>query len=658
VKRSKLKLPRLRLTLLTRVALALAAVGLLPLAISYFGLVGVNRDALFEQVLKTHSLAAETAASRVAAFLDTRLSLARGLAADRALADPRSPQAQELLVQSLQAWSSLGVEAVAVVNGRGETVMRVQLKDAGSRQRAEAGLAGPWPRPVAILPGIKPPVVQLSARLPQDAGAVRLICEGSLLDEVLHPEELRQEAEVALADLNGRLLLGNDRSLEAFPPALVANALSGQLKGAGRYPDRRGAEVLGAWAPVPGSDWLVLSRQPARVAEAVAAKLRRRSVQALGLALLLIAALSGGAWVAVVRPLRQLAREQRQLAKAGPTLSAGNEIDDLRRSFDALRRGISEREALGDVFLGRYQVVEFIATGGMGTVFRGWDPKLQRPVALKTVRLGVDLLPEKRQQLITQLVREAVTAARFSHPNVVAVYDVEDAPDGAFLALEYVEGLSLEHLLLRRGRLRPGEVAPLGAAIARGLAAAHARDIVHRDVKPANVLLGRDETIKVTDFGIADFVAAASRAEGLVFGTPGYLPPESLRGAGHTRSGDLFALGVILYECLTGAKPFGGLQVADMIQSTLFGVLRPPGARTAGIPPDLESLVLLLLERDPARRPTNAAAVAEELDHIAARHGYRWQLDEALPAAVAAEVVQPSLTVEAQWVPTARVEVG
>src|SRR5436305_156226 len=199
------------------------------------------------------------------------------------------------------------------------------------------------------------------------------------------------------------------------------------------------------------------------------------------------------------------------------------------------------------------------------------------------------------------------------------------------MALELVDGVSLEHLLLRRGRLSPGEVAPLGAAIAHVTPAAHARDIVHRDVKPANVLLGRDGSVKVTDFGISDFVAAASRAEGLVFGTPGYLPPESLRGSGHTRGGDLFALGVILYECLTGAKPFGGLDVADMIQSTLFGVVKAPSARAAGIPPELERLVLLLLERDPARRPTLAAAVAEELDRIAAKHGFRWHFDDAVP---------------------------
>ncbi|HEV7509088.1 MAG TPA: serine/threonine protein kinase [Thermoanaerobaculia bacterium] len=648
-------MPRFRFTLLARVALALAAVGLLPLVISYFGLVGVNRDALLDQVLKTHALAAQTAAGRVGAFLDTRLALARGLAGNRALADPHTPEAQELLVQSLQTWSSLGVEAVAVVNNRGETVMRVQLKDEGSRRRAEAGLAGPWPEPVSIVAAIRPPVVRISAPLPQGAGAVRLVCEGSLLDEVLHPEDLGQEAVLALAGPfpggvpGGRLLLSSDASLGAFPPVLVANALSGRIRGSGRFVDRRGREVLGSSAPVPETDWVVLSRQPAQVAEAVAARLNRRSALAFGSALLLIAALSGVAWIAIVRPIRDLARAQRELAKASSAPPSGNEIDDLRRSFDALRRGISEREALGDVFLGRYQVVEFIATGGMGTVFRGWDPKLQRPVALKTVRLGVDLLADKRAQLITQLVREAVTAARFSHPNVVAVYDVEDAPDGAFMALELVDGVSLEHLLLRRGRLSPQEVAPLGAAIAHGLAAAHARDIVHRDVKPANVLLGRDGSIKVTDFGIADFVAAASRAEGLVFGTPGYLPPESLRGAGHTRAGDLFALGVILYESLTGAKPFGGVDVPDMIQSTLFGVLKAPSARTAGIPSELETLVILLLERDPGRRPSNAAAVAEELDRIDAKHAFRWHYDDAIPQVPQSPV---SLTLEAQWLPT------
>jgi eukaryotic-like serine/threonine-protein kinase len=274
------------------------------------------------------------------------------------------------------------------------------------------------------------------------------------------------------------------------------------------------------------------------------------------------------------------------------------------------------------------------------------------------LRLGVDLPEETRRSRIEQLVREAVTAARFSHPNVVAVYDVEDAPEGAFIAMELVEGISLERLLLRRGRLTPGEVLPLGAAMARGLAAAHAREIVHRDVKPANVMLGRDGSIKVTDFGIADLVAAASQIDDRVFGTPGYLPPESLRGKGQGRAGDLFALGVILYECLSGAKPFGGLEPSDVVQATLFGSVRSLEGRGSGeIPGELESVVLLLLERDPNRRPADAAAVAEELERMAAERGLRWKLDEggARPGATVAPET-PSFTVEAQWVPTMMAE--
>ena len=662
-----MKLPRLRLRLLTRVALALAAVGLLPLAISYFGLVRVNREALFDQVLNTHVLAARTAAARVEAFLDTRLSLARGAAANRALADPRSPAAQELLAGSLQAWSGLGVQAVAVVNARGEEVVRAQLKGGAPAVAAALRLPAPPGVPAAVVPGSRPPVVRIAAPLAAgeagEAGAVVLVCDGSPLEDIAHPEELGSSADLALADRDGRVVVGDAASLAPFPPALVRAALAGRVAGAGRFRGRGGVEVLGAYAPVTAAGgggaagWAVLSRQPARVAEAVAARLRWRSALALGAALALIALLLAAAWAAVVRPIRDLAREQRQLARAAPGPAGRDEIDDLRRSFEALRRGLAERRALDDVVLGRYQVIELLASGGMGAVFRGWDPRLQRPVALKTLRLGADLPAEKRSQRSEQLVREAVTTARFSHPNVVAVYDVADSPEGAFIAMELVEGLSLEQLLLRRGRLSPDEAIPLGAAIARGLAAAHERDIVHRDVKPSNVMLGRDGAIKVTDFGIADLVAAATQVEGLVFGTPGYLPPESLRGGGHGPAGDLFGLGVILYECLAGKKPFGGFEVSDVVQTTLFGLLRPLAPQVDGaVPRDLDLLIGLLLERDPARRPSSAATVAAELDRLAAERKLRWHLDEASQKAdTAAE--SDEFTLEAQWVPTTQLVV-
>jgi hypothetical protein len=655
-----LRLPRLsKPRLLTRVALALAAVGLLPLAISYFGLTGVNRDALFDQVLNTHALAARTAAARVEAFLDTRLALARGAAASRALADPRSPAAQELLAASLQGWSELGVEAVAVLNARGEEVVRAQLKGEGSPARIAAALAlqaaagSTGPAEVLAVPGARPPLIRVAAPLAAGAGWVVLVCDGSPLADIAHPDELGDAADLAVAERTGRVVVGDRASLAVFPPALVRAALAGRVSGAGRFRDRQGTEVLGAYAPVPAAGWAVLSRQPARVAEAVAARLRRQSALAAGAALLLIAALLAAAWGAVVRPIRDLAREQRELARAAPAAADGDEIDDLRRSFAALRRGLEERRALDDVFLGRYQVIELLASGGMGAVFRGLDPRLRRPVALKTLRLGGgDLLPDKRRQRIEQLVQEAVTGARFSHPNVVAVYDVEESADGAFIAMELVDGASLERVLLRRGRLSPPEVIPLGAGIARGLAAAHQRDIVHRDVKPANVMLGHDGSIKVTDFGIADLVAAATRAEGLVFGTPGYLPPEALRGGGHGPSGDLFGLGVLLYECLAGVRPFSGTDVADLVQTTLFGSVAPLDGRVeGGVPAELESLILLLLEREPARRPANAAAVADELDRLAAAGGLRWKLDET-PRRAASAGGPGEATLEAQWVPT------
>ncbi len=642
-----MRLPRPRL--LTRVALALAAVGLLPLAISYFGLAGVNRDALFDQVLNTHALAARTAAARVEAFLEARLSLARGLAANRALADPRSPAAQELLAGSLQAWSDLNVEAVAVVNSQGEEVVRAQLR--GMSPAVTAALRLPGVGPVAALPDEHPPVIRIAAPLPGGAGSVVLACGGVALQDVTHPEELGGEAELAVADPERRVVVGDARSLTAFPRTLVDAALAGRVAGAGRFPGSGGKEVLAAYAPVPLAGWVVLSSQPARVAEAVARRLRWQSAKAFGAALLLIALLLAVAWAAVVRPVRDLAREQRQLAGGAPLPAGRDEIDDLRRSFAALRRGLDERRALDDVFLGRYQVIELLATGGMGAVFRGWDPRLQRPVALKTLRLtGGDLPPEKRVQRVEQLVREAVTAARFSHPNVVAVYDVAESPEGAYIAMELVEGISLERLLLQRGRLRPAEVIPLGAAVAHGLAAAHDRDVVHRDVKPANVLLGRDGSIKVTDFGIADLIAATSRADGLVFGTPGYLPPEALRGGGHDRAGDLFALGVVLYECLTGVKPFGGLEVSDVVHSTLFGAMKPLRPRVQGdLPDELEVIVLHLLERDPGVRPASAAAVANELDRLAARLGLRWKLEERPRPG---PTPSTEYTIEAQWVRT------
>ncbi|MFL6293110.1 MAG: protein kinase domain-containing protein [Thermoanaerobaculia bacterium] len=638
----KMRLPRL--SLLGRVALSLAAVALLPLAVSSFGLVDLNRDALIDQVLRTHVVAAQTAASRLSAFVSTRAALARGAAANPVLADPRSDEARRFLAENLLAWADLGVLAIQVADPAGEEVIRAQLRGGQERMMGEITSAlEADPRPALLaLPGA---VVRLTAPLPAGAGLLRLVYDAGRLRDVVSPAALGEEAEIAVADRQGRIVLGG--SLAGFPEAMVRSALPGLLSGAGRFQGADG-EVLGAYAPIPDSDWVVLSRQPTRVAEAVAVRLRRRSAAAIGTALLLIAGLSALAYGSLVRPIRELLEAQRRLVQLPPSETGGDEIEELRRSFDALERSLSDRRYLENVFLGRYQVVEPLGAGAMGSVFRGWDPKLQRGVALKTVRLDASVQPAKRRQLMETLLREAVTLARLSHPHVVPVYDVEDSPAGAFVAMELVDGMNLESLLWKRGRLPADQAVPLGAAIARALAAAHAHGFVHRDVKPANVLLGRDGSIKVSDFGISELLATNTDRGKAVFGTPGYVPPETLEQGEYGTAGDLFALGAVLYRCLRGIHPFPGGNVHEVVKATLLRPAQPLSRTVPDLPPGLGELILSLLEKEAALRPQSAAAVAAELEALAAARGYRWSLDlaaESLPAELPAET-------RSQWIST------
>jgi serine/threonine-protein kinase len=271
-------------------------------------------------------------------------------------------------------------------------------------------------------------------------------------------------------------------------------------------------------------------------------------------------------------------------------------------------------------------VLDILGTGGMGSVFRGWDPKLERPVAIKTVHMGgesrasVDA-PEQRQVLL----REAVTVAKFNHPNIVAIYDVEDGGQSAFLAMEFVDGMSLEKLLSRMGVLRLELATPLIAQITRGLEAAHAAGVIHCDIKPANILLGRDGAIKVTDFGIA---RSALRATGNIsgtFGTPGYLPPEALTSAAFTAMADLFGVGSVFYEVLTGNPPHVGRDAQETLVRTATMKATSVRERDKSVPPAIDDLILGLLEKDPKkRRPQSARELAETLGAFADKHGWKW----------------------------------
>ncbi len=306
-----------------------------------------------------------------------------------------------------------------------------------------------------------------------------------------------------------------------------------------------------------------------------------------------------------------------RLHRAGATSGSDPEL-----LGEALRTGDFRS---GQIYFGRYQALEVIGEGAMGVVLRGWDPRLKRLVALKTVRLDRLALGGGSKDTLSQLVREATSLARFSHPNIVAVYDAGSVLEIAYIVMELVDGISMLDRF-DSGPLSIEQAIHLGIAVARALAAAHGHGMVHRDVKPGNILLGHDGSIKVTDFGVAEVVS--SLAEGhRIFGTPGFVPPECLHGDKHTPAGDMFGLGAVLYKGLAGKSAFAGSNLRELLANNLACEAIPLRKARSGIPRRLRMLVAELLSEDPEARPT-AAEVAQRLTAMPAGDP-GWDLERA-----------------------------
>jgi serine/threonine protein kinase len=253
---------------------------------------------------------------------------------------------------------------------------------------------------------------------------------------------------------------------------------------------------------------------------------------------------------------------------------------------------------------GRYRIERPLGHGAMSTVDLARDLELDREVALK--RLAENL--SRDDELRARFQREARLAARLAHPNVVRIYDVGEDEDGRpFIAMEYVEGETLAELVARRGPLPAQEVTQLGVQIARALAAAHEAGLVHRDVKPQNLLLQNDGVLKLGDFGVA-FGLEGTRLTmaGTVLGTAAYLAPEQARGEEVTAAADVYGAGAVLYELLTGRPPRNASSLAELAEPASIAAPRDA-------PPELAGIVLRCLAAEPAGRPESAAELACEL---------------------------------------------
>src|SRR4051812_310629 len=257
--------------------------------------------------------------------------------------------------------------------------------------------------------------------------------------------------------------------------------------------------------------------------------------------------------------------------------------------------------APGTIVGNRYRIVSLLGSGGMGEVYRADDVKLEQPVALKFLPPALARDPV----LLARLHDEVRLGRQVSHPNVCRIYDIGEAGDAHFVAMEYVDGEDLARLLRRIGRLAPDKAVELAHGIAAGLAAAHAKGILHRDLKPANVMIDSHGTARITDFGLA---LSAENADLDRAGTPAYMAPEQLEGKPASVQSDLYALGLVIYEMITGRRPHGGHSIAELRNARTMES-PAPSTHVRDVDPAVERVILRCLARDPAERPSSAREI-------------------------------------------------
>jgi serine/threonine-protein kinase len=271
--------------------------------------------------------------------------------------------------------------------------------------------------------------------------------------------------------------------------------------------------------------------------------------------------------------------------------------------------------------LGRYRIEKELGRGAMGRVFLAYDPTIDRRVAIKTIQIFASLPEADRAQARERFLREARSAGKLLHPGIVTIFDVGESDGVPYIAMEFVEGETLDAACREDALLPVPVVVSLVAAAADALAFAHERGIIHRDIKPANLMRVGDRSVKIMDFGLAKSQATSMTHDGALFGTPNYMSPEQVRGDPLDGRTDLFSLGVVCYEMLTGTKPFGG----DSISSVLYRIVNEPPRdapeRLARAAPPLAGFLQRALAKDVEGRFKNGAEFAAALRHAGAEVG-------------------------------------
>jgi len=268
--------------------------------------------------------------------------------------------------------------------------------------------------------------------------------------------------------------------------------------------------------------------------------------------------------------------------------------------------------------LGRYRIERELGQGAMGTVYLGVDPKINREVAIKTLAYSL-IEPDQLAAVKERFFREAEAAGRLNHPKIVTIYDVGEENDLAYLAMELLDGQDLSDYCYTKQLLEPVRVVQICKQIAQALDYAHQQGVVHRDIKPANILLLDDGQIKVADFGVARVVSSSQTETGMILGTPSYMSPEQVAGKKVDGRSDLFSLGVVMYELLSGEKPFQGESMGALMYNIANCNYRPLSEVQPKLPDECQAIVAKLLQKAVTRRFKTAGTLAVALEQLQQR---------------------------------------
>ena len=263
--------------------------------------------------------------------------------------------------------------------------------------------------------------------------------------------------------------------------------------------------------------------------------------------------------------------------------------------------------------LGRYKILKELGRGAMGIVYLGKDPTIQRFVAIKTMSLDAIDDAKALQEAKARFFREAESTGRLSHPNIITIYDAGQEQDLGYIAMEVLEGTTLKHWSRKPNLLSLDKLIPIFSTVADALDYAHQQGVVHRDIKPANIMLTKDQVVKVMDFGIAKMASSSKTQTNAVLGTPTYMSPEQIAGKKVDGRSDIFSLGVVLFELLTGRPPF----TADNVSALLFAITQSPHPSVttfrSDVPPAVQTVLDRALQKDVVHRYRRASELAQEL---------------------------------------------